>query len=187
MVHWHQRLLVRRDDAFEVWEEVSCWEEALNGFDFYHIRFDERRAPMRRRHWWRGGIIEKEALVSRRHEEGSWMRRRHRWGRGIYEEEAMMKKIHQWGGGINEKASMRTHQWGGINEEASIRRRHFTPGLYNDLHSTVVHWHLRLLARCDDAFEIWEEVSSWDEALNGFDFYHVRYYSIEDTSTRRHH
>ena len=31
---------------------------------------------------------------------------------------------------------------------------YFTLELYNGLHSTVVHWHLRLLVRCDDAFEI---------------------------------
>ena len=65
--------------------------------------------------------------------------------------------------------------WGHINKKASLRR-HFTLELYNGLHSTVVHWHLRLLVRCDDAFEIWEEVSCWEEALKGFDFYHVRYY-----------
>ena len=52
--------------------------------------------------------------------------------------------------------------WGHINKKASVWR-HFTLELYNSLHSTVVHWHLRLLVRCDDAFEIWEEVSCWEE------------------------
>ena len=56
--------------------------------------------------------------------------------------------------------ALRKHQREGIN------RRHFTLELYNGLHSIVVHRHLRLLVRCDDA--------CWEEALNGFDNLHTR-------------